>query len=187
MKANQQDLQFQPETKDYSYKETAIGKRRRKMIGSFLLGIALFTALFLIFIFLLHFFRFIYLDNYFKPLELLPRLNYELTDIINNKIEDIKKDDQINKVREVSKNNFAVQGKIADISKDKINVKLDDGTLLSLYITTETKFYLQTDKGTRSVVSESDFIKKETKEKEVLVEFRKENLKNILTSIEMIN
>ena len=186
MQQNKQDLEYQPKQENYSFVNRKLKLKLRIKTFSLVTGLILIIILPLIAGFFINYFRIYPLSRIYPVFESLPKFPYELSNIINDKIENINENKRIGQINKISDNTFAAQGKISYLTDAKIKVKLPNGKDIDLITTIDSKFYVQHKEGIRSLVFATDIIKKENVGKEVLVQFTKEGLKNKLIEIEII-
>lgn len=182
MQTNRQDLEFQPKQENYSFvnKRLKLKQRIKTLLIAF--GIILLVIVPLTAVFFLNYFRFIYLGNFSKTFEVLPRSPYELSDIIQNYKE---KRDVVDFVS-TGENSFSASGKIDKISENSIRLKLFSGKTITLELTPETQIAKRSKDGLeREFLFTFDLLQKENIGKNADAQFSKEGNKYILTGIEI--
>lgn len=186
MQTNRQDLEFQPKQENYSFVNKRLKLKLRIKTASIIAGILLIVAIPLIAVFFLNYFRFIYLGNFSKTFEALPRSPYELSDIIQNYKERQKERQSVVDFVSVGENSFSASGKIDKISENSIRLKLFSGKTITLEITPEAQIAKRSKNGTeREFMFTFELLQKENIGKNADAQFSKEGNKYILTDIEI--
>lgn len=173
------DLEYQPKTEDSSFIDTKIKKKFRiKIFISFLI-IFIFTSVLLGYFLSLNYFRVISLTEISPFFKILPTSSYDVKDIVKNNT-----NEKVDEIITTGNNNFLLEGTLVGFEGDNINIKTRKGEVLTFEFNIDSIISVS-DNNSKNIILISDILKNENIGKNVIIDFIKNNNKNIITRIEI--
>lgn len=172
------DLEYQPKTENSSFIDTKSKKRFKLKLFSILLLITTLILLLLGYFLALNYFRVISLSQISPFFEILPISSYEVKDIVKNNT-----NEKVDEIITTGNNNFLLEGTLVGFDKESIIIKSKNGRTLIFEFNIDS--IIRTSSNNSDILFTSDIFKNENINKNVIIDFIKNNNKNIITRIEI--
>ena len=173
MAINNEDLKYTTKTEDFAFENKELKKQKRTKLT--IIGIVIFLSITvpLLSLFLLNYFRIIYLGNYNPIFFSLPRYGFDINDAVQN----YKKGSEASDIdfTDLGNNFYSASGKIESIDKQKLVLKLYTGKLIKINIVATSTYRQNLKDGSNKILFRTSAIQKSNVGKNVYVEFEKKD------------